>query len=203
MRVAAPRVATRHRPPALTSPRGPHQAPHSRRQHPAAAARTGKGTGRKRKDSPPPSFPREPEARGGCSAALPGGWPEVASAWRRLAQGEGRGGAAGAPRGGGGGRLRGGGMKGGAAGGCRTGRSGAGACCAVPCCAVLCGGEAGGARVRSAAAPRSPPGGCAVLCCALAQGSAALSFPRIGLPFFLRRYVCYKSHVRPRVCSRC
>lgn len=39
---------------------------------------------------------------------------------------------------------------------------------AVPCRAVLCGGEAGGARVRSAAAPRSPPGGRAVLCCALA-----------------------------------
>lgn len=168
MRVAAPRVATGRRPPALTSPRGPHQAPHRRRQHPAAAARTGKGTGRKRKNSPPPSFPREPEARGGCSAALPGGWPEVASAWRRLAQGEGRGGAAGAPRGGGGGRLRGGGMKGGAAGGCRTGRSGAGACCAVPCRAVRRRSRGGsGAECRSAALTSRRPC-CAVLCCALA-----------------------------------
>lgn len=168
MRVAAPRVATGRRPPALTSPRGPHQAPHRRRQHPAAAARTGKGTGRKRKDSPPPSFPREPEARGGCSAALPGGWPEVASAWRRLAQGEGRGGAAGAPRGGGG-RLRGGGMKGGAAGGCRTGRSGAGACCAVPCCAEEKPGGLGcGVPQRRAHLPA------AVLCCAVLCARSAV-----------------------------
>lgn len=123
-----------------------------------------------------------PPGAGSARGLLGGasGWrPEVASAWRRLAQGEGRGGAAGAPRGGegeGGGRLRGGGMKGGAAGGCRAGRSGAGACCAA-----LRGGEGGGARVRSAAAPRSLPGGRPVRC-------VPISFPRIGLSVcFLRR----------------
>lgn len=72
-------------------------------------------------------------------------------------------------------------------------------CRAVPCCAEEKPGGLGcGVPQRRAHLPA------AVLCCAVrSQRCAALSFPRIGLPFFLRRYVCYKSHVRPRVCSRC